>query len=136
MSTEMNQNRPVFRFINYSVYQDSKKWYQEMCSLKGIFGDQIELWQLLKSNITSVVMNIAAASTKLPSEAKRYLGFSITAANKAVACLDMAKDADIINQSEYDVLSEAYQAIILQLKGFIKAIGNTDQKEAEQSVAQ
>ncbi|MDP2691815.1 MAG: four helix bundle protein [bacterium] len=125
----------TFRFVDYKVYQESKKWFQEVSSLKGILESSTDLWYQLKNNITSVVMNIAAASTKLPLEARNYLGGSITAANKAVACLDMACDLQAISLDEFKTLSEGYKGIIIQLKSFIKALGARKESEAEQSAA-
>jgi four helix bundle protein len=124
MSTEKKKNYgPVFRFVNYHVYQDSKLWFREILSLKGLIEEQTELWSQLRNSSTSVVMNIAASSTKLPQEAKRYLGHSITAANKVIACLDMACDAEAISSEEFEDLNEGYKQVVIQLKGFIKAIG-------------
>lgn len=130
MKTQMNNQPtekhfpPTFRFFDYKVYRDSKGWYQEIMSLKGLLEENTDLWYQLKGNITSMVMNIAAASTKLPHEAKKYLGNSITAANKAVACLDIASDLQVISEEEFELLSEGFKGIIIQLKGFIKAIGS------------
>ena len=113
----------TFRFIEYKVYQESKKWFQEILSLKGILDSYPELWYQLKNNSTSLVMNIAAASTMLPNEARRYLGNSITAANKAVACLDIACDMQAITPEEFKIFSEGFKGVIIQLKSFIKAMG-------------
>ncbi len=135
MSTEKKKSYgPVFRFVNYHVYQDSKLWFREILSLKGVIEDNTELWSQLRGNSTSVVMNIAASSTKLPQEAKRYLSHSITAANKVVACLDIAVDAEAITAEEFEDLSEGYKQIVIQLKSFIKAIGRpkaTNKEEDE-----
>ncbi|MDF2378990.1 MAG: four helix bundle protein [Candidatus Gracilibacteria bacterium] len=134
MTTQKNtqstdkQFPPTFRFFNYKVYQESKNWYQEVSHLKGILEDNTDLWYQVKSNMTSLVMNIAAASTKLPDEAKRYLGNSITAANKAMACLDIACDLKVITNEELEALSEGFKGIIIQLKGFIKVLGKPSQR--------
>lgn len=134
MSTETNtQYGPVFKFINYKVYQQSKQWFQEVVSLKGVLETNTELWHLLKSNCTSVLMNITAASTKLPQDAKRHLSYAITSANKAVACLDIACDSEAITAEEFETLSEGYKDVIIQIKGFIKAIGSP-KKQLERSV--
>ena len=144
MSTQKNSTTTVsektypniFRFVDYKVYQDSKNWYQEVVSLKGVLETNTDLWFQLKSHITSMVMNIAAASTKLPSEAQRYLGSSITAANKAVACLDIACDFGVITTDEFDTLSDGFKGIIIQLKAFIKGIGIRSAKAAESKAEQ
>lgn len=134
MSTEKKKNYgPVFRFVDYHVYQDSKLWFREVLSLRGVIENSTELWSQLKGNATSVVMNVAASSTKLPQEAKRYLGNSITAANKVVACLDIACDAEAITAEEFRDLSDGYKAIVIQLKGFIKAIGRPRVAKDEES---
>lgn len=135
MSTEKKKNYgPVFRFVNYHVYQDSKLWFREILSLKGLIEENTELWSQLRNSSTSVVMNIAASSTKLPQEAKRYLGNSITAANKVIACLDMACDAEAISAEEFEDLSEGYKQVVIQLKGFIKAIGRPKVSKEEDEV--
>lgn len=123
----------TFRFVDYRVYQDSKKWFEEVLTLRGLFDTTPSLWNQLKNNVTSVVMNIAAASTKLPQEARRYLGFSITAANKSVACLDIARDLETITSDEFQTFSEGFKGVIIQLKKFIKALGagKAESKPAE-----
>jgi len=73
--------------------------------------------------MNSVVMNITAASTKLPGEARRYLGNSITASNKVVACLDIACDLEAISPDEFQIMSDGFKGVIIQLKSFIKALG-------------
>jgi hypothetical protein len=115
----------TFRFMDYKVYQDSKRWHQEALDLKGVFSANSDLWNQLKIQTTSVVMNIAAASTKLPQDAKYYLGGSITAANKAVACLDIACDLQTITPDEFQVFSEGYKGVVIQLKSFIKKMGGS-----------
>mgnify|MGYP001590627688 CR=1 FL=1 len=122
-SPEEAKKPSTFRFVDYRVYQDSKRWFQEVLSLKGLLESTPELWNQLKANVMSVVMNITSSSTKLPLEARRYLGFSITSANKAVACLDMACDLKILTPEEFQTLSHGFQGVIIQLKGFIKALG-------------
>jgi hypothetical protein len=139
MSTEMNTIKkvyPTFRFIDYKVYQDSKLWHQETLNLKGVFAANNDLWSQLKIQTTSVVMNIAAASTKLPQEARYFLSNGITAANKAVACLDIACDLQVITPEEFQTMSEGFKGVVIQLKSFIKKMGtfasksssNADQK--------
>jgi four helix bundle protein len=137
MSTEKKKKYgPVFRFVNYHVYQDSKLWLREIQSMKGVIEANTELWSQLRGNSTSVVMNIAASSTKLPQEAKRYLGNSITAANKVVACLDIAVDAEAITAEEFEELSAGYKQIVILLKSFIKAIGRPRvAKEEDENVS-
>lgn len=120
----------TFRFMDYKVYQESKKLFQEIISLKGILEPYPELWHQLKSSIASVVMSIAGASTKLPDDAKRYLGSSITSANKAVACLDIARDFGTITSDEFQLISEGFKGVIIQLKGFIKALGASARPQA------
>ncbi|MGE3279240.1 MAG: hypothetical protein AB7J40_05680 [Candidatus Altimarinota bacterium] len=127
-TTTMNNNAAksypnTFRFMDYRVYQESKKWHQEALSLKGVFAANSDLWNQLKIHTTSVVMNIAAASTKLPEQAKFSLGSSITAANKAVACLDIACDLQAITPDEFQLFSEGFKGVIIQLKGIIKKMG-------------
>lgn len=121
----------TFRFVDYKVYQESKKWFQEILSLQGVLEINSGLWNQLKANVMSVVMNITAASTQLPMEAKRYLGYSITAANKSVACLDIACDLQSISVEEFKTLSEGYKGVIIQLKSFIKALGGKPSSKAE-----
>lgn len=123
----------TFRFVDYRVYQESKKWFQEILSLQGVLEANSNLWSHLRNNVTSVVMNIAAASTKLPHEAKKYLGYSITASNKAVACLDIACDLQSITPQEFQTLSEGFKGVIIQLKSFIKALGSRSETRKEEA---
>jgi len=120
----------TFRFVDYKVYQESKKWLQEILALKGILDATPDVWYQLKSNVTQLVMNITAASTKLPNDAKRDLGNCITNANKVVACLDIACDLQAITPEEFQTLTQGFKGIIIQLKCFIKAIGTRKEPEA------
>lgn len=122
----------TFRFVDYRVYHESKKWLQEVFSLKGIFETNTDVWYQLKSNMTALVMNIAAASTKLPGDAKRYLGNSITAANKSVACLDIACDLQVIRPEEFEAVSAGLKGVIIQLKCLIRAMGT---KKADETAS-
>jgi len=124
----------TYRFIDYQVYQESKKWFQEISSLRGVFETNTTLWHQLKAAMTSVVMNITAASTKLPSDARRYLGNAITSANKTVACLDIARDQQAITDEEFQTLSDGFQSVIIQLKRFIKALGSDRKPAATEAV--
>lgn len=124
----------TFRFVDYKVYQESKKWYLEMANLKGIFGDQnTSLWYQLSNNMNALVMNIAAASTRLPEDGKRSFGSAITSANKAVACLDIASDLNIISDEEYETLSDGMKGVVILLKSFIKAMGPAKSAELVQA---
>ena len=116
------------------MHQESKKWFQEIASLRGVIETNTDLWHQLKAAMTSVVMNITAASTKLPSDARRYLSNAITSANKTVACLDIARDQKAISEEEFQTLSDGFQSVIIQLKRFIKALGS-DRKPAEAQTA-
>lgn len=113
----------TFRFVDYTVYQESKKWLQEIFSLKGIIEANTDLWFQLKSQATALVMNIAAASTKLPNDAVWYLGNAITATNKVVACLDIACDLQAMSPQEFQNLRDGFKGIVIQLKSFIRALG-------------
>ncbi len=125
----------TFRFIDYKVYQDSKYWFQEITSLKGILDTNTELWIQIKINITSVLMNITSSSTKLPKDAKKYLGNAITAANKVVACLDLACDVQALSPEEFQLLSNGFKDVIIQLKRMIKSLGSPKTAETPEVVA-
>jgi|CXWL01.1.fsa_nt_gi hypothetical protein len=114
---------PTFRFVDYKVYHESKKWWQEALGLKGILESNTELWEQLQTNITDLVMKITSASTKLPPEAKRDLSKAITSINKVVACLDMACDLQVITPEEFQDFTDGFKGLVIQLKCFIKALG-------------
>ncbi|MDP2691338.1 MAG: hypothetical protein Q8O95_02970 [bacterium] len=130
--TDPKKEFNTFRFTDYKVYHESKKWYQEVLQLRGVL-EATALWNPLKGNLHSLVMNIAAASTKLPMDAKRYLGNGITAINKAVACLDIACDEGAIDPDEFSVFTEGFKGMVIQLKSFIKALGAARPPKGEQT---
>lgn len=123
----------TFRFVDYKVYHESKKWWQEVLALKGILEPTPELWYQLKSNMTALVMSITSASTKLPNDAKRDLSNAITSVNKTVACLDMACDLQVITPEEFQVFTEGFKGLIIQLKCFIKALGTKKEVTEEKA---
>jgi ribonuclease HII len=51
----------TFRFVDYKVYHESKKWFQEIVAISGVVEDK-ELYKALKSNTLNIALNIASAS--------------------------------------------------------------------------
>lgn len=127
METQDPIRYKVFRFLDYKVYQESKKWLQEISALSGVIENK-KLFNKLESLALDVPLLIVSASTKLPDEAKDYLQRAVTSCNKLVACIDIATDYQLTAPEEFEMFQSGYKGITIQLKAFIKAINPKNSK--------
>lgn len=112
----------TFRFKSFSVYNDSRFFYQKII----ILADKIKIYslrdQILRASL-SIVLNIAEGSAKKSDkDFARFLENSIGSVNEVVACLDVLLDLKIIEKDlHYQFIAEA-EKITKQLGGFIKKL--------------
>ena len=114
----------TFRFLEFKVYQDAKKFYKKIVSITKNFPRQHwELGDQMRRSSLSVCLNIAEGSGKnSDKEFNRYLDNSLGSINETAAGVDISFEANLItlNQKETALL-EAKQ-IADQLGGFSKKL--------------
>ena len=114
----------TFRFLDFKVYQDSKRFYKEIILISRKFPR--EFWELgdqIRRSALSVCLNIAEGSGKnSDKEFNRYLDNSLGSVNETAAGIDIAFDNDLItNEKAKHLLGEAKE-IANQLGGFSKKL--------------
>ncbi len=112
----------TFRFLDFKVYKDSKNYYKKIL----IISDRVKSYsfkdQIRRASL-SVVLNIAEGSArKSDIEFARFLEISIASLNEVVACLDILKDLNKINEKEYSNFLLESEDLGKQLGGFIKKL--------------
>ena len=117
----------IFRFRNFGVYKDAKKFrklvhrYLEKfpSEERYILRDQISRAAL------SIVLNIAEGSAKSSDkEFRRFLGIAISSMSEVVAGFDLASDDGIINVQDFQEIEIAAQSVARQLGGFMKKLAS------------
>ena len=114
----------TFRFLKFSVYKDSKLFYQNCISItKRFTRDYWELKdQLLRASL-SVSLNIAEGSAKYSDrDFKRYIENSLGSINECVSCLDIARDHNLLTQNTFFKLFSQAESITKQLGGLAKKL--------------
>ncbi len=113
-----------FRFFNFKVYQDSKKFYHLVVELSSEFDRRYaSLADQMRRSALSIVLNIAEGSAKKSDkDFNRYLKNSLGSVNETVAALDVACEAKLIARSTYHELIIQAEAIANQLGGFSKKL--------------
>jgi four helix bundle protein len=112
----------TFRFLQFKVYKDAKRYFKEILVVSErvksySFKDQIRRAAL------SVVLNIAEGSAKKSDkEFAKFLETSIASLNEVVACLDIMADLNKLEIKESKDLLEKSEELTKQLGGFIKKL--------------
>jgi four helix bundle protein len=82
----------TFRYLDFSVYKDSKSFYKKCILLTKDFPR--EYWELRDQLIRaalSISLNVAEGSAKYSDrDFKRYLENSLGSVNESFACIDIA----------------------------------------------
>ena len=116
----------TFRFKSFSVYNDSRFFYQKII----ILADKIKIYslrdQILRASL-SIVLNIAEGSAKKSDkDFARFLEHSIGSINEVVACLDVLLDLKIIEKDSHSQFITEAEKITKQLGGFIKKLRSSE----------
>ena len=116
----------AFRFKNFKVYQDAKSFHRKVVFTSKTFPrEYYYLRDQLNRASLSVILNIAEGSGKSSDkDFKRYLGNSLGSISEIVACLEVAKDLNLISQLQLSGLEDICLDIANQLGGFSKKLSS------------
>jgi four helix bundle protein len=114
----------TFRFLDFPVYQASRRLYKEIVSLTKRYPK--EYWELgdqMRRSALSVCLNIAEGSAKRSDkDFKRYLENSLGSINETVAGLDISLHESLITKEIFDRYLLQTELIAKQLGGFSKKL--------------
>lgn len=112
-----------FRFRQFPVYQDARKFCKELKDLTKKFPKEekfcltSQLWRA----INSVVLNIAEGADRgTDRDFAHYLNNAHTSLNEVVACLDLSLDSEYINAEEHEKFLCRAEELGNQLTAFRK----------------
>jgi len=114
----------TFRFLDFTVYQDSKKLYKIVVSVTKDFPRIHEdlVRQLIRA-VLSISLNIAEGSAKKSDkDFNRYIENALGSVSESVAALDIAFDNQLINPDSFTRLKELSEKIAKQLGGLSKKL--------------
>jgi len=114
----------TFRFLEFEVYRDGKRFYQLIVVLCKKFPKEFySLADQLRRCALSVILNIAEGSAKQSDkDFNRYIENALGSINEAVAALDVAVNNKLITEQEFTLLYELAENIAKQLGGFSKKL--------------
>ncbi len=110
-----------FRFKNFKVYQDSKRFCKVCRDIveKKIKGKDKELASQINKALNSIVLNIAEGSADNSDvEFARFLGISIRSVYEVVAGFDLALLYGMIVEEQNEQIESDAQGLVKQLSGF------------------
>lgn len=115
-----------FRFRNFKVYNDARKFRNELKELskkKFPKEEQYSLTSQLWRALDSIILNIAeGADRKTDKDFGHYLNQSHTSLNEVVACIDLATDDQYLTEVERDNYLVKAEGIANQLTAFRKKV--------------
>ena len=114
--------RRKFRFREFQVYKDSRKFSIELKKLSGYkfpateqFGLKSQLWRALDS----IILNIAEGSDRsTDKDFALFLNRSHTSLNEVVSCLDVSLDNKYISQDDHSLFLKKSCDLADQLTAF------------------
>ena len=114
----------TFRFLDFTVYKDSKSFYKIVVSLTREFPtiyDDLRK-QLIRAAL-SISLNIAEGSAKKSDrDFNRYIENSLGSVNESVATLDIAFENKLISSTSFKEVVELAEGIAKQLGGLSKKL--------------
>lgn len=112
----------TFRFLKFKVYIDSKNYFKSILVISERIKNYSFRDQIRRASL-SVILNISEGSAKKSDiEFARFLEISIGSVNEVVACIDIMKELNKINEHEYNNLMIKSEELAKQLGGFIKSL--------------
>jgi len=115
----------AFRFLNFPVYKDAKRFRKEVKQITKKFPPEeryVLTDQILRA-ATSIVLNIAEGTDRgTDIDFARYLNNSLTSLNEVVSCLDVAVDEKYLSDEEYKNYLEIAEKLANQLTAFRKSL--------------
>lgn len=117
----------TFRYLDFSVYKDSKIYYRKCLSITENFPRKYwELKDQLIRAALSVSLNIAEGSAKYSDkDFKRYLENSLGSINECFACIDIAFENELITNDDFSNLKILSESITKQLGGLVRKLRNS-----------
>ena len=109
-----------FRFLNFQVYQDAKKFYHDVVVATANFSRPYwELGDQMRRSALSVMLNLAEGSAKKSDkDFNRFIKISLGSINECVAGVDIAYTEKLFSKVLYDKLIQDAAEIASQLGGF------------------
>lgn len=102
----MDNTQKRFRFRQFQVYNDARKFVRELKNLSGTKFPGLEKFCLLSQlwrALDSIILNIAEGADRgTDKDFAHFLNNSHTSLNEVVACLDIALDNGYITKTEHD----------------------------------
>jgi len=114
-----------FRFLNFPVYKDIKKYIGNIYSLSSKFpkDEQFGLTNQLRRAATSIALNLAEGSDRgSDADFKRFIQMSIGSVNETVAIFDIALERSFIDQVNCAIIISQAESIVKQLSAFRQAL--------------
>lgn len=114
----------VFRFINFKVYQDAKKFHHSVVLFTKDFPREfLYLKDQVRRSSLSIVLQIAEGSAKRSDkDFNRYIEISLGSANETMAGLEISLLEKLINSGDFVKLQHECEEIVKQLGGFSKKL--------------
>jgi len=114
-----------FRFQNFPVYNDIRKFIKDIFSITSKFPTkyQYDLGSQIRRAIISILLNLAEGSGRdSDKDFNRFILIGLGSIYEVVAGLDIALDNELISKEEYQKLYEKAESIKKQLGGLSKTL--------------
>lgn len=115
----------AFRFLNFPVYADIKKYIGDVYSFSSKFpkDEQFGLTSQLRRAATSIALNLAEGSDRgSDQDFKRFIQMAIGSVNETVAIFDIALERGFISQENCVIMMTQAESIVKQLSGFRQSL--------------
>ena len=117
-----------FRFKQFKVYVDAKKYCSECRDIVGEKVTDRSLTDQIKRALNSIVLNIAEGSAdQSDAEFSRFLGISMRSVYETVAAFDLAKTYGMIGETLNSEIEGKAEALVKQLSAFRSSIRKSSQ---------
>ncbi|MCI0561752.1 MAG: four helix bundle protein [Nitrososphaera sp.] len=117
----------TFRFLDFQVYKDAKRFYKEVIVITDKFAKTHEdlRRQLIRAAL-SVVLNIAEGSAKKSDkDFNRYVENALGSINESVAALNIACESQLLRIEILTEIKKQAENIAKQLGGLSKTLHNS-----------
>jgi four helix bundle protein len=114
-----------FRFRNFPVYKDIKKYIRNAYRISAQFPQEERfcLSDQLRRAATSIALNIAEGSDRgSDKEFIRFIKMAIGSLNETIAILDISLDNGFIKKKNYVIMFKQAENIVKQLSGLCKSL--------------
>ena len=114
-----------FRFQNFPVYNDIRKFIKDIFSITSKFPTkyQYDLGSQIRRATISILLNLAEGSGRdSDKDFNRFILIGLGSIYEVVAGLDIALDNELISKEEYQKLYEKAESIKKQLGGLSKTL--------------